>query len=97
MLNLFVLLLERVGLIILVAYILMNTSYFKNMMGEREQWYVKWRLIIVFSSFALLSNFTGVAINNGEVVSSMIYLHLGPEVSQGNKRVLTIEIGRAHV
>lgn len=92
MLNLFVLLLERVGLIILVAYILMNASYFKNMMGEREQWYVKWRLIIVFSSFALLSNFTGVAINNGEVVSSMIYLHLGPEVSLANTRVLTIGV-----
>lgn len=92
MLNLFVLLLERVGLIILVAYILMNTSYFKNMMGEREQWYVRWRLIIVFSSFALLSNFTGVAINNGEVVSSMIYLHLGPEVSLANTRVLTIGV-----
>src|SRR5699024_4580583 len=92
MLKLFVLLLERVGLIILVAYILMNTSYFKNMMGEREQWYVKWRLIIVFSSFALLSNFTGVAINNGEVVSSMIYLHLGPEVSLANTRVLTIGV-----
>ena len=92
MLNLFVLFLERVGLIILVAYILMNTSYFKNMMGEREQWYVKWRLIIVFSSFALLSNFTGVAINNGEVVSSMIYLHLGPEVSLANTRVLTIGV-----
>lgn len=92
MLNLFVLLLERVGLIILVAYILMNTSYFKNMMGEREQWYVKWRLIIVFSSFALLSNFTGIAINNGEIVSSMIYLHLGPEVSLANTRVLTIGV-----
>lgn len=92
MLNLFVLLLERVGLIILVAYILMNTSYFKNMMGEREQWYVKWRLIVVFSSFALLSNFTGIAINNGEIVSSMIYLHLGPEVSLANTRVLTIGV-----
>lgn len=92
MLNLFVLLLERVGLIILVAYILMNTSYFKNMMGEREKWYVKWRLIIVFSSFALLSNFTGVAIHNGEIVSSMIYLHLGPEVSLANTRVLTIGV-----
>ncbi len=92
MLNLFVLLLERVGLIILVAYILMNTTYFKNMMGERDKWYVKWRLIIVFSSFALLSNFTGVAIHNGEIVSSMIYLYLGPEVSLANTRVLTIGV-----
>ena len=45
-----------------------------------------------FSSFALLSNFTGVAIHNGEIVSSMIYLHLGPEVSLANTRVLTIGV-----
>ena len=32
MLNLFILLLERVGLIILLAYILMNINHFKTMM-----------------------------------------------------------------
>ncbi len=36
MLNLFILLLERVGLIILIAYILMNINHFKSMMNDRE-------------------------------------------------------------
>ena len=36
MLNLFILLLERVGLIILLAYILMNINHFKTMMSERQ-------------------------------------------------------------
>lgn len=37
MLNLFILLLERVGLIILLAYILMNINHFKTMMSERDK------------------------------------------------------------
>lgn len=36
MFNLFILLLERVGLIIIIAYMLMNINHFKTMMGERE-------------------------------------------------------------
>lgn len=35
MLNLFILLLERVGLIIIIAYILMNINHFKTMMNQR--------------------------------------------------------------
>ena len=36
MFNLFILLLERVGLIIIIAYMLMNINHFKTMMGERK-------------------------------------------------------------
>ena len=37
MLNLFILLLERVGLIIIIAYILMNINHFKTMMNQRDK------------------------------------------------------------
>ena len=36
MFNLFILLLERVGLIIIIAYMLMNINHFKTMMGNLE-------------------------------------------------------------
>ena len=36
MFNLFILLLERVGLIIIIAYLLMNTSHFKTMMESEK-------------------------------------------------------------
>lgn len=62
MLNLFILLLERVGLIILLAYILMNINHFKTMMSERDKWRSKFQLIIIFGIFSMISNFTGIEI-----------------------------------
>ena len=40
MFNLFILLLERVGLII-IAYILMNINHFKTIMSARENYVLK--------------------------------------------------------
>ncbi|MGA4514884.1 two-component system, LytTR family, sensor histidine kinase LytS [Staphylococcus caledonicus] len=90
MFNLFILLLERVGLIIIIAYMLMNINHFKTMMGEREKLRSQWQLTILFSLFAIISNFTGIEIVNGKIVSSNIYYHLSSEASMANTRVLTI-------
>ena len=86
----FILLLERVGLIIIIAYLLMNTSHFKTMMGEREKWRSQWQLLIIFGLFAITSNFTGIEIKDGQIISSNIYYHLNSEASMANTRVLTI-------
>ncbi|OLF29627.1 sensor histidine kinase [Staphylococcus aureus] len=90
MFNLFILLLERVGLIIIIAYILMNINHFKTMMGEREKLRSQWQLTILFVLFAITSNFTGIEIENGHIVSSNIYYHLNDDASMANTRVLTI-------
>lgn len=92
MFNLFILLLERVGLIILIAYLLMNINYFKKMMGERHQWHSQWKLLIIFGLFAIISNFTGIEIKNGQIISSNIYYHLDSEASMANTRVLAIGV-----
>ncbi|MCU5745302.1 sensor histidine kinase [Staphylococcus sp. SQ8-PEA] len=92
MLNLFMLLLERMGLIILLAYILMNIPYFKNLMNRRSESHSKIKLIILFTFFSILSNFTGVQIRGGEVISGTLYQHLPPDASMANTRVLTIGV-----
>ncbi|MCG7338110.1 sensor histidine kinase [Staphylococcus sp. ACRSN] len=92
MFNLFILLLERVGLIILIAYILMNIHHFKTMMNEREQRHSQWQLIIIFGCFSILSNFTGVQILGDQVVNGAVYKHLAPDASLANTRVLTIGV-----
>ncbi|MDN6232788.1 MAG: sensor histidine kinase, partial [Staphylococcus simulans] len=92
MLNLFMLLLERVGLIILLAYLLMNFNYFKNLMHHRETWRAKWQLAIMFVIFALLSNVTGVVIRDSQILSGQLYTHLAPDTSLANTRVLTIGV-----
>lgn len=92
MFNLFILLLERVGLIILLAYILMNINHFKTMMSQRDQWRSMCQLIIIFGIFAMISNFTGVEIEQGHIVSGNIYYHLNSDASMANTRVLTIGV-----
>ena len=90
MFNLFILLLERVGLIIIIAYMLMNINHFKTMMGEREKLRSQWQLTILFALFVITSNFTGIEIENGHIVSSNIYYQLNDDASMANTRVLTI-------
>lgn len=90
MFNLFILLLERVGLIIIIAYILMNINHFKTIMSAREKLRAQIELTILFSLFAIISNFTGIEIEHGKIISSNIYYHLNNETSLANTRVLTI-------
>ena len=92
MFNLTVLLLERVGLIIILAYMLMNLDYFKKTMNHRAEWRSKWQLCVVFSLFAIMSNFTGIVIHQGTVLSGEIYFQLDSDVSLANTRVLTIGV-----
>lgn len=92
MLNLFILMLERVGLIILVAYILMNVQHFKTILTKRQLFSTKVQLIIVFSIFAIISNFTGVAISRDQVVSDQLLITLSADASLANTRALTIGV-----
>lgn len=92
MFNLMILLMERVGIIIILAYILMNSNYFKHTMQQRQAWASKWQLCIVFSLFALMSNFTGIVIKNGDILAGSIYFQLDDNVSLANTRVLTIGV-----
>ena len=92
MFSLFILLLERVGLIIIVAYLLMNVPYFKKMMSERSNLSSQIQLLIVFGLFAAVSNFTGVEIRNNEILSSQIFSKISDDAVIANTRVLTISV-----
>lgn len=92
MLSLTMLLLERVGLIIILAYVLMNIPYFKNLMNRRRTWKARWQLCIIFSLFALMSNLTGIVIDHQHSLSGSVYLRLDDDVSLANTRVLTIGV-----
>lgn len=92
MFSLFILLLERVGLIIIVAYLLMNVPYFKKMMSERLNLSSQIQLLIVFGLFAAASNFTGVEIRNNEILSSQIFSKISDDAVIANTRVLTISV-----
>lgn len=92
MIELFIFLLERVGLIIIVAYILMNIAHFKKVMSEREKLSSQIQLFVIFGLFAVISNFTGVEIRDNHIVSSQIFSKISSDAAIANTRVLTISV-----
>ena len=92
MLQLFLHMIERLGMIILIAYLLVQTRLFKHILAKRDQWSVKVQLILIFSVFALLSNLNGVEVSSGEIVVGNLLTSLSPGSSLANTRALTIGI-----
>lgn len=93
MLNLSLLLLERVGIVIILAFILVNVRPFRKLLYERKDWSAKIQLIVIFSLFAIISNLTGVKIDaNNNVVSSAILTNLPETFSIANTRILAITV-----
>lgn len=92
MFSLSVLMLERGGLIIILAYLLVNIRHFRHLIQERQEWKVKGQLILIFSVFAIISNFTGVEIARGEIIIDQLFSQLAPDSSLANTRVLTIGV-----
>lgn len=92
MFYLFILMLERGGLIIILAYILMNIPYFKNLLGNRRKASTMVQLIVVFGLFALISNFTGVEIGQNQIKMDQPFTDLSSHSSLANTRVLTIGV-----
>lgn len=90
--TLFILMLERVGLIIVLAYLLLSIPYFKTLLMKRERWQSKIQLIVIFSVFAFISNFTGVEISGDQQIVNQLFTALDPTSSLANTRVLTIGV-----
>ncbi|MGV3010876.1 LytS/YhcK type 5TM receptor domain-containing protein [Streptococcus thoraltensis] len=83
-------LLERVGLIILLANLLMISPFYKKMMYHRKETKAKWLLIATFSVFAIISNFTGVLVTSPTSIDSGNAVSLTSHASIANTRTLTI-------
>ena len=92
MFSLSVLMLERGGLIIILAYLLVNIQHFRHLIQDRQEWNVKCQLILIFSVFAIISNFTGVEIAKGEIIIDQLFSQLASDSSLANTRVLTIGV-----
>ncbi|RHH69057.1 MULTISPECIES: sensor histidine kinase [Vagococcus] len=92
MVELFILMMERVGLIILLAFLLVNVPYFKKLLLSRNSYQSKLQLAIIFSLFAIISNFTGIEIKDNQIVPSSILTNLHDNVSIANTRTLAIGV-----
>ncbi|MGT2729531.1 LytS/YhcK type 5TM receptor domain-containing protein [Streptococcus phocae subsp. salmonis] len=90
MISLLLPLLERVGLIILLANLLMISPFYKKLMYNRQPIKVRLILIFTFSIFAIISNFTGVLVSEQLSVDNGGLFNLASHTSIANTRTLTI-------
>ncbi|WP_025729296.1 LytS/YhcK type 5TM receptor domain-containing protein [Atopobacter phocae] len=89
------LLIERVGLIILLAYLLVRISVFRQAILAPQKKKSIIILLFVFISFVLLSNATGVEITETRSILTLSRFKLGPQSVLANTRVLTIGMAGA--
>lgn len=83
---------ERVGLIVLLAFLLVNVAYFKNILLTREKLSSKLQLSGIFALFAIISNFTGVEITANRIISTDLLTVLSEHASIANTRTLAIGV-----
>ena len=92
MLTLFMLLLERTALMLLFAYILMNFTFLKATLSQRDQKRSIVILTLVFLIFGIFSNLSGVVVQIPHLTLSSFSLKLPDDAVIANSRVLSISV-----
>lgn len=86
-------LLEKVGLIFMAAYILSQMRPIRQIVQHDHNLREKMMLTVLFGSFGIISNYTGIEIYHNSVAPSEWLLELDEESALANTRVMGIVIG----
>ncbi len=83
---------ERVGLIVLLAFILVNIRPFRKLLLESTP-ADRFKLTLIFSAFAIISNMLGIQIDpNNHIMRETILWHVIPGYSVVNVRILAVTV-----
>ncbi|PYI50745.1 sensor histidine kinase [Paenibacillus flagellatus] len=94
MIGLLPLMLERVGILLMVAILLSRLKSFRSIVHREHGNAEKISLILIFGAFGILSNYTGVEIRGGGSVSSQAWqTWIGPDGAIANTRIMGVVIG----
>lgn len=89
---LFLIMMERAGLIILLAYAFVHVPFIKQTLNHPEIKKHQLILLLLFSFFAIISNFTGVEIQSNLAIVNQTLGKIAQHSSVANTRVLTIGV-----
>jgi two-component system sensor histidine kinase LytS len=86
--------LERVGLLIIVAFLLSRMHSFRQILHNEFGWKEKLLLVLLFGGFGVISNYTGIVIQENNLVLSQVWQgDLGKESAIANTRIMGVAIG----
>lgn len=91
-LDLTVSMMERVGFVIILAFLLVNVKAFKRLLFSQSRW-AKVQLVIIFGAFAILANLTGIEINvDNQILQNIVLLKIPAHYSIANTRTLAVSV-----
>lgn len=92
LINLMMMLIERVGLIIILAFFLVNIPQFRRLLFRTDT-VTKVELIVIFSLFTIIANLIGIEISpNNDTDVTPLLLNVSPGDSVANIRILTVTV-----
>ncbi|MGE8037373.1 LytS/YhcK type 5TM receptor domain-containing protein [Lysinibacillus sp. NPDC093692] len=92
--ELFLFMLERVGLIIVFAFLMSRWRLFRGMLFQDQGVQEKVWLIIIFSALSIVSSYTGIKIEGGTIypLNQMIHSTINAEEAIANTRLIGVAI-----
>ncbi|MBU8879650.1 sensor histidine kinase [Bacillus sp. FJAT-29790] len=93
MFNLAPLMLEKVGIIVIVAFLLSQIRSFRQIVQNEHNIIEKIMLILLFGIFGIISNYTGIEIHQNTINKAGWLSSIDPESALANTRVMGIVIG----
>ncbi len=85
--------LERVGIIVILGFVLAHTRLFRQALQRPESYKGKAVLISIFSLFSIISNYTGIEIQRNTIMNNDWVFQINPSGSIANTRIMGVEIG----
>ncbi|WP_088015025.1 sensor histidine kinase [Gottfriedia acidiceleris] len=93
MFELIPLMLERVGILVILAFLLSRMKSFRQIIQNEHSFGAKIILIIIFGAFGVISNFTGVHIYHESIMSQSWHFNVANNNAIANTRIMGVAIG----
>lgn len=93
MIQLLPLMLERVGILVIFAFLLSRVQMFRALFEKDFEWKEKFFLICIFGMFGIISNYTGVEILMGNITTHTWQTELEINSALANTRIMGVAIG----
>lgn len=89
---LFLFMLERVGLIVIFAFLILKFKPFRNILRNGESWTNRFILIAIFGLLGILSSYTGIRIDGDAIHNDGVHTFLNEDDAIANTRVISTAI-----
>lgn len=93
MAHLLIMMLERVGVMVILGFLLAHMKLFRKLLQDSGGVKEKLALIAVFSLFSIISNYTGIEIKGSTIINQDWQMKLDPSSSIANTRIMGVEMG----